>query len=308
MLEKILFAGNTLNKLGSGYDGQPLLDILPSRVRLLAEHLHILVCQRLVFEGEQQVSSGGIGGTVALCDVRPVDNMGVAVFVDDDVARVEIPVAHLVVLGHTLQTGVQFIADGSIYAIVHKHLEDQQLCALALIENIQREDLNPIETALGYRNLMQKFFIKQVDLAQYCGKSKASISNTLRLLELEPEVQQALQDGTLTEGHARALLMLPADRFRIEVFKRMLNKKLTVRQAEQLVARLLDEPRRLAEERKNSPDKTDVWAFEQELQEALGTKVEVRCGRNRQKGTLVIHYHSLAELDNIASRLKHKML
>lgn len=213
-----------------------------------------------------------------------------------------------IVVGERRFRATQLAGLTQIDAIVHKHLEDQQLCALALIENIQREDLNPIETALGYRNLMQKFFIKQVDLAQYCGKSKASISNTLRLLELEPEVQQALQDGTITEGHARALLMLPADRFRIEVFKRMLNKKLTVRQAEQLVARLLDEPRRLAEERKNSPDKTDVWAFEQELQEALGTKVEVRCGRNRQKGTLVIHYHSLAELDNIASRLKHKML
>ena len=215
-----------------------------------------------------------------------------------------------IVVGERRFRATQLAGLTQIDAIVHKHLEDQQLCALALIENIQREDLNPIETALGYRNLMQKFFIKQVDLAAYCGKSKAAISNTLRLLELEPEVQQALQDGTLSEGHARALLMLPADRFRIEVFKRMLNKKLTVRQAEQLVARLNHEAQQ-TRERNEHPEKyqnPDVYAFEQELQEVLGTKVEVRCGRNPRKGRLVIHYHSWEELDNIAGRLKHKML
>ena len=93
-----------------------------------------------------------------------------------------------------------------IDAIVHKHLDDQQLCALALIENIQREDLNPIETALGYRNLMNKFFIKQTELASYCGKSKATISNTLRLLELEPEIQQSLQE--YSERSSRQSLIL----------------------------------------------------------------------------------------------------
>ena len=198
----------------------------------------------------------------------------------------------------------------TIDAIVHKHLEDQQLCALALIENIQREDLNPIETALGYRSLMQKFYIKQVDLASYCGKSKAAISNTLRLLELEPEVQQALQDGTITEGHARALLMLPAGPFRVDVFTRIMHTKMSVRQTEQMINRLLAETKRMREQNAH-PEKfqnPDVNAFEQNLQEVLGTKVEVKFGRNPQKGTLVIHYHSLEQLNNIADRLKSKML
>lgn len=197
-----------------------------------------------------------------------------------------------------------------IDAIVHKHLDDQQMCALALIENIQREDLNPIETALGYRNLMNKFFIKQVDLASYCGKSKAAISNTLRLLELEPEIQQALQTGDLTEGHARALLMLPAGSFRIDVLNRIIKTKISVRQAEQMVARLNAEMQRTRERntRSEKQQNPDIYAFEQGLQEALGTKVEVKFGRYPEKGTLVIHYHSLEELDNIASRLKHKML
>ena len=194
----------------------------------------------------------------------------------------------------------------SIDAIVHKHLDDQQLCALALIENIQREDLNPIETALGYRNLMNKFFIKQVDLASYCGKSKGSISNTLRLLDLEPEIQQSLQDGTLTEGHARALLMIPAGAFRVDVFKRMVRTKMSVRQAEQLATRLVEAPKRVKkQDNKMFPD---IFYFEQQMQEVLGTKVEVLCGRNPKKVRLVIHYHSLEELDNIASRLKNKIL
>lgn len=191
-----------------------------------------------------------------------------------------------------------------IDAIVHKHLDDQQMCALALIENIQREELNPIETALGYRNLMNKFYVKQVDLAAYCGKSKGAISNTLRLLELEPEIQQALQERTITEGHARALLMLVPGKPRMDIFSRMVRMKLSVRQAEQLASRLLAEPK--GKTHKNTP--SDILAFEQEMQEVLGTKVELKYGRNPRKGTLVIHYHSVEQLNNIADRLKHKML
>ena len=215
-----------------------------------------------------------------------------------------------IVVGERRFRATQLAGLTEIDAIIHKHLDDQQLCALALIENIQREDLNPIETALGYRSLMQKFYVKQVDLADYCGKSKAAISNTLRLLELEPEIQQALQDGTLSEGHARAILMLPANRFRLDVFNHIVRFKMSVRQTEQMVARMNKERERSLE-RNAHPEKyqgPDVYAFEQSLQEALGTKVEVKCGRNPQKGTLVIHYHSLEELDNIAGRLKSKML
>ena len=215
-----------------------------------------------------------------------------------------------IVVGERRFRATQMAGLTEIDAIIHKHLDDQQLCALALIENIQREDLNPIETALGYRSLMQKFYVKQVELADYCGKSKAAISNTLRLLELEPEIQQALQDGTLSEGHARALLMLPTGPFRVDVFTHILRFKLSVRQTEKMVARLIADAQRTREKNEH-PEKAqnpDVYAFEQSLQEALGTKVEVKCGRNPQKGTLVIHYHSLEELDNIAGRLKSKML
>lgn len=210
-----------------------------------------------------------------------------------------------IVVGERRFRATQMAGLTTIDAIVHKHLSDQEMCALALIENIQREDLNPIETALGYRNLMNKFYVKQVDLAAYCGKSKAAISNTLRLLELEPEIQQALQDRTITEGHARALLMVIAGRTRTELFQRIVKNKMSVRQAENAANAIVE-----VHEKKINPHykNAEIILFEQGLQEALGTKVEVKFGKNPARGSLVIHYHSLDELDNIASRLKHKML
>lgn len=209
-----------------------------------------------------------------------------------------------IVVGERRFRATQLAGLTEIDAIVHKHLGDQEMCAIALIENIQREDLNPIETALGYRNLMSKFYITQTDLASYCGKSKAAISNALRLLDLEPEIQQALQEGTLSEGHGRALLMVTDAAKRDMLFKKMHNSKMSVRQAED-AARALMFPAKKAEK---GAKPVEVASFESDLQTALGTKVEVKYGKNMKKGTLVIHYHSLDELDNIASRLKNKML
>jgi len=209
-----------------------------------------------------------------------------------------------IVVGERRFRATQLAGLTEIDAIVHKHLSDQELCALALIENIQREDLNPIETALGYRNLMSKFYITQTDLASYCGKSKAAISNALRLLDLEDEIQQALQEGTLSEGHGRALLMVTDKAKRAELFKKMNHQKMSVRQAEEAARSAMFPTKKVSKGIKP----TEVVSFENDLQTALGTKVEVKYGKNMKKGTLVIHYHSLDELDNIASRLKNKML
>lgn len=208
-----------------------------------------------------------------------------------------------IVVGERRFRASQLAGVTEIDAIVHKHLDDKQMCALALIENIQREDLNPIETALGYRNLMSKFYITQADLASYCGKSKGAISNSLRLLDLSPEIQDALQNGQITEGHGKALLMVADPAKRDVLFKKMQAGKMSVRQAED-AARALMFPAK--ETPKTKP--AEVTAFETELQSALGTKVEIKYGKNMKKGALVIHYHSLDELDNIAGRLKNKML
>lgn len=208
-----------------------------------------------------------------------------------------------IVVGERRFRASQLAGLTEIDAIVHKHLDDKQMCALALIENIQREDLNPIETALGYRNLMSKFYITQTDLAAYCGKSKGAISNALRLLDLSQEIQTALQDGTITEGHGKALLMVTDPDKRDLLFKKMQKSKMSVRQAED-AARALMFPAKEAKTDKPA----EVAAFESDLQTALGTKVEVKYGKTMKKGTLVIHYNSLDELDNIAGRLKTKLL
>ncbi len=207
-----------------------------------------------------------------------------------------------IVVGERRFRASQLAGLAEIDAIVHKSLTDKEMCALALIENIQREDLNPIETALGYRNLMNKFEISQTDLAGYCGKSKAAVSNSLRLLELPEHMQEALQDGTISEGHGRALLMLLDPTKKESLFQRMKKSRMSVRQAEE-AARALLQPAAI-----KLPKPPEVSSFENELQAALGTKVEVRYGKKMSKGVLIIQYNSLEELDNLAGRLKTKLL
>lgn len=190
-----------------------------------------------------------------------------------------------------------------IDCIIHSKLDDKQMCALALIENIQREDLNPIETALGYKSLMQKFMISQTELGEYCGKSKAAVSNSLRLLNLEPEIQEAIKNGDISEGHGRALLMVSDEKKREVLFKKIISSKMSVRQAEEAAKNTMDETV------KQKPQKTpDTLAFESSLQEALGTKVELKYDSKPSKGKLILHYNSLEELEQISQRLKNKML
>ena len=186
-----------------------------------------------------------------------------------------------------------------IDCIVHSKLDEKQLCALALIENIQREDLNPIETAQGYKNLMQKFLVSQVELAEYCGKSKAAVSNSLRLLNLSAEIQNALQDGTISEGHGRALLMVGDEGKRAVLFKKIISSKMSVRQAETAARNIL--------EGKTVPQKSvkdpNTVAFEQSLQEHLGTKVEIK-ENGKGKGTLTLHFNTYEELNVLGDKLK----
>ncbi|MDR1941800.1 MAG: ParB/RepB/Spo0J family partition protein [Endomicrobium sp.] len=190
-----------------------------------------------------------------------------------------------------------------IDAIVHTKLDDKQMCALALIENIQREDLNPIETALGYKSLMQKFDVSQTEIGEYCGKSKVSVSNSLRLLTLPDEIQKAIEQGLLSEGHGRAILMVSEDKKRNILFKKILSSKMSVRQAENAARTALT-----SKENKKKAKSPDTASFEQNLQEALGTKVELRQSAKAGKGSLILHYNTSDELEKIAERLKSNLL
>ncbi|WP_428897170.1 chromosome partitioning protein [Parelusimicrobium proximum] len=190
-----------------------------------------------------------------------------------------------------------------IDAIVHKNLSDKEMAVLALIENIQREDLNPIETALGYRNLISKYGIKQQDLADFFGKNKTTISNSLRLLDLEPNIQTSIEEGKITEGHGRAILMLANTADREALLGKIVKANASVRQAETWAKEML-----APKEKKAKAKDADVAAEENKLQEALGTKVEIKCNASGKKGTLVLHFNSLDQLENITQRLKHSIL
>lgn len=208
-----------------------------------------------------------------------------------------------IVVGERRFRASQLAGFSEINAIIHSKLDDKQMCALALIENIQREDLNPIETALGYKNLIQKFEISQTELGDYCGKSKAAISNSLRLLTLEDNIQQAIKTGEISEGHGRALLMVSEGQKRDLLFKKIIASKLSVRQAEEAAKNSLEQINKI------KPQKTpDAIAFENSLQEALGTKVELKYGVKPSKGKLILHYNSFEELEALSQKLKNKIL
>jgi ParB family chromosome partitioning protein len=192
--------------------------------------------------------------------------------------------------------------------VVRAPRDDRHRLALTLIENLQREDLNPIETALGYLRLMKEFGINQTQLADELGKSKQAVSNTLRLLELPEDVQHALAEGKLTEGHGRAILMVSDPEARKRVFALMLETQPSVREAEAL-ARLAEEGEipsipEAVEKRRPVPKAADLKALEESLQQTLGTKVVIRTRKNPAKGVLNIHFFSLDDFDRIVNLLK----
>jgi len=179
-----------------------------------------------------------------------------------------------------------------------REASEQQLLELALIENIQRADLNPLETAEAYRQLHEVFGLSHEEIARRVGKSRTAVSNTLRLLKLAPEVRAALLEGRISEGHARALLGLASHQAQAAALHTVENLGLTVRQTEALVRRLNGE--RPAVKPKPAPA-PEVRALETRLESALGTKV--RLTHTRKGGSLTIYYYSDEELEALLRRL-----
>ena len=194
-----------------------------------------------------------------------------------------------------------------VEVVVRTPRDDEQRLALALIENLQREDLNPIEEALGYLRLMKEFHISQTDLGRVVGKAKSTVSNTLRLLDLPVDMQKAIEQGRLSEAHGRALLMVHDAVERQRLFARALEQELSVRELLEL-ARQVEGGMTLAEPpaapAKPAERPADLVAVESELQQSLGTKVEIRTGKDPKKGSITIHFFSLDDFDNIVKALK----
>jgi ParB family chromosome partitioning protein len=182
---------------------------------------------------------------------------------------------------------------------VVRQLADPQQLELALVENLQRDDLDPIEVALAFRQLIDEFGFTQEALSERVGRARSTVTNTLRLLDLDAEVQAALVDGRISEGHARAIGGLPPDH-QSRVLGSIVDRELSVRQAEELVRRLR-EPRDPAPVGEARPSDPDLERVEEDLRRALGTKV--RLARSRRGGRIVIEYYSDEELGRLYERL-----
>jgi ParB family transcriptional regulator, chromosome partitioning protein len=217
------------------------------------------------------------------------------------VSRAESGEGYVLVAGERRLQAAHQAGLATIPAIVRQTTDEQRL-ELALIENIQRADLNALEEAHAFQQMADEFGLSHEQIATRVGKSRVSITNTLRLLKLAPAAQQALVDGKITEGHARALLGLEASEAQEAALKVVIAKELNVRQTEELVRRLSGVRSPALPRPAVSPD---LLALEERLRTSLGTKVKLR-GGSGGKGSLLIHYYSTEELDALLKRLLDK--
>ncbi len=182
---------------------------------------------------------------------------------------------------------------------VVRQLADREQLELALVENVQRADLGPLEEANAYRQLIEEFGLTQETVAARVGRARSTIANTLRLLELAPAIQAALSDGRLSEGHGRALIGLPPE-VQTRLLDSIVGQALSVRQTEELVRRLR-EPKPVPPDRARPGQDADLERVEEDLRRSLGTKVSL--ARTRRGGRIVIEYYGNEELERLYERL-----
>ncbi len=182
-------------------------------------------------------------------------------------------------------------------------VNDQELLEMALVENIQREDLDPIEVALTYQRLLDEVGMTQENLSQRVGKERSTITNSVRLLKLSPDIQNGIRSGQISAGHGRAIMSLDTDEKRKDLFSRIIKDQLNVRQAEQLASQL-----------KNSPDKekvvkqsiipNHVKKAQQNLSNILNVNVEIKTSANGKKGKIVLDFKNEEELESILAHIQ----
>lgn len=181
-------------------------------------------------------------------------------------------------------------------SVVVRSVTEQEKLELALVENIQRQNLNPIERAYGYQRLIDEFNLTQEEVAKKVGQSRVAVTNTIRLLVLPTEMQKALQEEKITEGHAKALLGVATSEERRRLFKEILKNKLSVRLTESQARKVSVKKytrRKIIDP--NLQDKVDS------LQESLGTKVEIK--KQGGQGTIAIHFYSAEELQELINKI-----
>ena len=184
--------------------------------------------------------------------------------------------------------------------VIIKKLTEQEIMEISLIENIKREDLNPIEEALAYKRLLEEFNLKQDEVAERVSKSRTAVTNAMRLLKLNDKVQQMVIDEMLTTGHARALLGIADQEQQYAVAQQIFDSKLSVRDTEKLVKNIQNEKNNPKEEKKPlDPKLLAIYKdLEEQMKKMLGTKVVIN-SKNEKSGKIEIEYYSQDELDRI---------
>ena len=177
---------------------------------------------------------------------------------------------------------------------------DEQLLEWALVENIHRTNLNPIERAKAYQNYLNTFSLTQAEAATRLGEDRSVIANYLRLLDLPDEIKQMLAEGKLTMGHARAMLALPTDELRRKLANRAMAGRLSVREVERLVRKYLTG---IDQAKSARPKPAHILDLESKLSSLLSTKVSIETRKNGQRGKIIIEFYSLDEFDSITDRI-----
>ena len=204
---------------------------------------------------------------------------------------------YTIIVGERRLQAARKIGLQTVPAII-REVSEQEILEMALVENVQRTDLSPLETAKAYRQLAEDFGLSQEVIAHRVGKSRVSISNTIRLLKLSKSVLRALSEEKITEGHARSLLALPTAKSQATSLKHIIEDSLTVRQTEAMVRKSVGRKRTPAS---RPADSQEINALEERLRMHLGTKVTLN--HKHTGGTLVIHYYSKEELNVLVYRI-----
>ena len=187
--------------------------------------------------------------------------------------------------------------------VVVREYGKQQAMEIALIENVQREDLNPIEEAIAYQRLMQEFNLKQEEIAERVSKNRSTITNSMRLLNLVPEIQQMLIDGLISSGHARALLAVSDPVQQLALADRIIKDHLSVREVEKAVKALGKIPKEKKKEKEDEALELIFKNLEERMKTVVGTKVNIN-RKDRSKGKIEIEYYSEAELERIVELIE----
>lgn len=187
--------------------------------------------------------------------------------------------------------------------VIVKEFTEQEAVEISLIENIQRDDLNPIEEAMAYKRLMEEFHLKQDAIAERVSKSRTAVTNSMRLLKLDDRVQQMLIDEMISTGHARALLALESKDAQAEAAVKVFDEKLSVRETERLVKELLNPVQKKEEKPKNQAEELVYKNLEEKIKQIIGSKVAIN-RKTDNKGKIEIEYYSQEELERIVELLE----